>query len=308
MLGHQVETNINLKIGKNLIHDAWMGDFSVILEEVVTGYTNGLCYKITTDVSLSASMTSIFGFFLQFKVPLEEYPETFRGFMDSEFDYTALNYKSWPGSKPFAFEIRIQESNVISVEQKIWNFYRHNQQRRCLYYPTSNESYMHCFAKNLISHLTLESDSVFCSSPKWQTFVRLANNESLTRHTPNCQSFKEEECLAKSYVSSFVHAEMQCQVPCNVTEYKGQVRRIALARPGNSTYVGIINESNTVTYFQEVLIYDMLSFIGSVGGSLGLFIGFSFYDFGLAIGQFLCQRLFASSQPGTEQNGGGEMV
>ena len=310
----QVESNILLKIGTNQIHDAWLGDFSVILEEVVTGYTNGLCYKITTNVSLSASMTSIFGFFLQFKVPSEEYPDMFRGFMDSEFDYTALNYKFWPGTKPFAFEIRIQESNVISVEQKIWNFYRHNQQRRCLYYPTSNESYMHCFAKNLISHLASErncnSSAFFCSSPKWQTFVRLANNESLTRRTTNCQSLKEEEYLAKSYVPSFVHAESQCQVPCNVTEYQGQVRRMALTRPGNLTYVGIINESNTVTYFQEVLIYDMLTFIGSVGGSLGLFIGFSFYDFGLAIGQFLCRRLYAnrnkSSQEGNEQNG--EMV
>ena len=30
---------------------------------------------------------------------------------------------------------------------------------------------------------------------------------------------------------------------------------------------------------KEYLIYDTLSLIGTVGGTLGLFIGFSFYDF-----------------------------
>ena len=29
----------------------------------------------------------------------------------------------------------------------------------------------------------------------------------------------------------------------------------------------------------EYLIYDPLTFIGTVGGTLGLFVGFSFYDF-----------------------------
>ena len=30
---------------------------------------------------------------------------------------------------------------------------------------------------------------------------------------------------------------------------------------------------------QEYLVYEPLDFIGTVGGTLGLFVGFSFYDF-----------------------------
>ena len=30
---------------------------------------------------------------------------------------------------------------------------------------------------------------------------------------------------------------------------------------------------------REYLVYDPLDFIGTVGGTLGLFVGFSFYDF-----------------------------
>ena len=37
--------------------------------------------------------------------------------------------------------------------------------------------------------------------------------------------------------------------------------------------------SNTYTVHEEVLILDFIGLLGSVGGSLGLFIGFSFFDY-----------------------------
>ena len=43
-------------------------------------------------------------------------------------------------------------------------------------------------------------------------------------------------------------------------------------------------ESMSMTMMQEYYIYDTIGFISSVGGTLGLFIGFSFYD---AINKFL---------------------
>ena len=33
-----------------------------------------------------------------------------------------------------------------------------------------------------------------------------------------------------------------------------------------------------VTVTEEYLIYDIIGFVASVGGTLGIFIGFSFYD------------------------------
>ena len=37
--------------------------------------------------------------------------------------------------------------------------------------------------------------------------------------------------------------------------------------------------STIITEYSEYLIYDMSGLIGSIGGSLGLFVGFSFRDF-----------------------------
>ena len=45
------------------------------------------------------------------------------------------------------------------------------------------------------------------------------------------------------------------------------------------TYIGLTYQTNTVTTNEENLVYDILNFIGTVGGSLALFIGCSFYDF-----------------------------
>ena len=42
---------------------------------------------------------------------------------------------------------------------------------------------------------------------------------------------------------------------------------------------------------REYLIYDVWSLIGTVGGALGLFVGFSFYDFVSLVIDFICKRL-----------------
>ena len=42
--------------------------------------------------------------------------------------------------------------------------------------------------------------------------------------------------------------------------------------------------------YQEYYIYDGLAMVGSIGGSLGLFIGFSFFDFLCLVLDFLCEK------------------
>ena len=42
-----------------------------------------------------------------------------------------------------------------------------------------------------------------------------------------------------------------------------------------------------MTSFEEYLLYDFGGMIGSIGGTLGLFIGFSFYDVILKIINYL---------------------
>jgi hypothetical protein len=47
--------------------------------------------------------------------------------------------------------------------------------------------------------------------------------------------------------------------------------------------LGIVYLSTSINVNEEYLIYDIYSFVGSVGGYMGIFIGFSFFDFGVVI-------------------------
>ena len=86
----------------------------------------------------------------------------------------------------------------------------------------------------------------------------------------------------------------QCPKLCMTLEYSLQTittreekySRLALA------YVFASSNSNVLAY-EEYLIYDMTSMIGSVGGTLGLCIGFSFTGVFSKFLKFLQQGIMA---------------
>ncbi len=59
--------------------------------------------------------------------------------------------------------------------------------------------------------------------------------------------------------------------------------------PNNTYVIDLQYASYRVSVFEEYLLFDTVAFIGNVGGSLGLFIGFSFYDFASKIVEFLAR-------------------
>ena len=53
--------------------------------------------------------------------------------------------------------------------------------------------------------------------------------------------------------------------------------------------------SNTVDIFEEILIVDGISLLGSLGGSLGLFIGFSFFGYITSFLDVIVEKMFFMS-------------
>ena len=85
--------------------------------------------------------------------------------------------------------------------------------------------------------------------------------------------------------------EKECKMLCRNEEYKSLIQTHDYSRSDNGTYVGLTYRSNIVTENEETLLYDVLTFIGSVGGSLGLFVGFSFYNLLKLMGDMVMSRL-----------------
>ena len=53
--------------------------------------------------------------------------------------------------------------------------------------------------------------------------------------------------------------------------------------------------SNDADIFEEILIIDEISLIGSLGGSLGLFIGFSFFGYITSFFDVIVEKMFYMS-------------
>ena len=54
--------------------------------------------------------------------------------------------------------------------------------------------------------------------------------------------------------------------------------------------------STNVDIFEEILIFDEISLLGSLGGSLGLFIGFSFFGYITTLLHVIMNKMFGLSR------------
>ena len=62
-------------------------------------------------------------------------------------------------------------------------------------------------------------------------------------------------------------------------ELESVIEELNDATEDMNVFLSIRFLSKDVTIFEEILIFDEVSLIGSLGGSLGLFVGFSFFGY-----------------------------
>ena len=72
----------------------------------------------------------------------------------------------------------------------------------------------------------------------------------------------------------------ECKMPCTIVEYQGTIKKYL--GWGNfsegATMINLFFLTDEVKLQEKYLIYGIVDLIGIVGGNLGLFVGFSFYD------------------------------
>ena len=110
---------------------------------------------------------------------------------------------------------------------------------------------------------------------------RYVNNSKLTSFI-NCARFEDEICNGGPEVWAPLLANISdWPKPCKITTYKDS--RLDLKAPqflkgGKNRGHFELKKNNIRRIEKELLIYDTNDVIGAVGGSLGLFLGFSFFD------------------------------
>ena len=103
------------------------------------------------------------------------------------------------------------------------------------------------------------------------------SNETL----PFCEGADEINCTME-YGFAYYDSYDKCPNACVQKSYSGDVTTVgdsAVSMNENETGFAIVFASKDVYEEKETLAYGLPDVIGSVGGTLGLFVGFSFYGY-----------------------------
>ena len=146
------------------------------------------------------------------------------------------------------------------------------------------ESYHQCLALELEK---LDFNQTSCIKKCTPSIFSYGNNS-----TSICQNLEEHEC-AKNVVESIIDNSIvnystkpkfasRCKHSCEILQYSGMEiknRKKQHYLPDlydvRQFYYEFANSENKMKAYQEYLIHDAMGMIGSVGGTLGMFIGFS---------------------------------
>ena len=117
-------------------------------------------------------------------------------------------------------------------------------------------------------------------------------------HTEICQKESDVDCFeycAKNGITKKLAETGLCQQSCSTTEFSGKLvyeGKVPGLDMNHMTYFSYsIKAPAKLTVNEEYLIYDFVGLVGSIGGTLGMFIGFSFINVITHILTFLQHQL-----------------
>ena len=130
----------------------------------------------------------------------------------------------------------------------------------------SEQSFYQCFAERI-------EQADFGNCPRKCTHISLDGSE-----LPYCNTLDEADCAGKAIAKTWNNiTSEECRRPCEIYEFQEKGSWQDTSRGFNGTlfaYEFLKNELTKTS--EEYLIYDTVGLIGSVGGTLGLFTGFTF--------------------------------
>ena len=130
----------------------------------------------------------------------------------------------------------------------------------------------------------MKSFNSICLPTEFLTIAKLSQS-GLDFH--ECQS---QFNLTKSWnmKTNFTNDIQRCLKSCSINEFHGQViSKIEDSSYLNATLVETYFSVNELKIQEEYLVYSSVDLIGNIGGTLGLFLGYSFYDNLKAIFNFM---------------------
>ena len=260
-----------LAVGTNKITEGTifeLGSYNTLL--------NGKCYVISlVKVENKATKQIKIVFRNETQLQGTDMPNRIQLYITSQSSSKNVIWDKWlPHVKPLVLHLQRGEptSWKISLSQTDWKFYDGDE--KC----TNG-----CPPEECLNLKALQSKKKGCVPVPLKDFVV---NSSMTV----CPKRVKSEQMLKLF-HNFKEKIVECPKPKLEQQYQAIILdQYNQPKPNQvAFYVDFKYTSKTVK--EETLIYDTLSFIGTLGGFLGLFLGFSFFGFGTDVCLGVCKRI-----------------
>lgn len=262
---------------------------SVTVEELMDPYF-GICFALTLDPTIALNITDQFILYATFNTsgsaisndscseevkppPVEVYfvnPADRYGFLFPEIAEDL--------EEPFKISLQAGTATSVNLQSLVWN-YQTTSRRNCKIYSETDSS-MNCTLKQQVDCFRENGPTRNCSCiPEnlYKTHFVIHQNNSWEK----CKTNEEYDiCRIVMEECYYNQTDRQaCPRPCKRKSYRGQTRLangFGKVIPTNKMVMIFKFNTMDVEERNEIWIQELPFFVGSVGGSLGLFIGFSF--------------------------------
>ena len=263
---------LNLHYGKNQYSDC-KKNFTIEVKPWFTS-TKGLCQAIYVDFKMPKMET--YWLKIDFiNLIAEDVPKKLVYFWTTEKDLYGLIIGVMLGNQLSKTEMEV--GSVVDTEINVIEKRYFKGDGTCQDYE-SNDSIFNCFGRTVYNTMNQFNQDI-CFPYQYQDMLQTSSNI--------CQSYGKQKVAHAAFLEKFADALENCPPPCIRTYYAVEKFNEEKHQNQNSTQIFFMFASTAITVSSEELIYNSLGLIASVGGSLGLFIGFSFLDFSFMILNFV---------------------
>ena len=217
-------------------------------------YHWGQCYGIEHQ---SLVIIGDGGWSLKVAFKNDTIPERLKFYFVSHDTWHGISADDWPYQSPDAFYLDFNEDRIIKVG------FTSTQ----ISYYDGQFSVLGCL-HNLITTINC---SVLCYPTILNQLARL----------PPCNSSEQNLCIVEQMFYYHYKSFIKCLKPRIALQYRDSTlfEKPQVSKMPNSMEIQYFLASSLLEINEEVFMMETTAFIGSVGGSLGLFLGFSFYSY-----------------------------
>ena len=121
------------------------------------------------------------------------------------------------------------------------------------------------------------SDKNFCLPIEFSTLMKFKLSDNVSY--PPCEDIQDQKKNYEKVLGQYYYTTADCLRSCSYLQYDGKAKPMyGMDDIRKISVLYWFGNRNDVKTFKEYLIYGVTDVIGFVGGTLGLFVGFSFLD------------------------------